>query len=168
MSKIEAGHACWQAGQTLVEVLVAITVVVIVLGAFAIATIVSIRNAQFSQNQAQATKLAQEGIDKIKLGRSKDVNVFYSGDPTPKPFSQFLADDNKCSSICYFSMNNTLELIEVTSVGVDGSLTDATFKRFIQVIRTAEASEKKFTVIVSWTDTSGSHESRLQTLLSQI
>lgn len=161
MSKIEAG-------QTLVEVLVAITVVVIVLGAFAIATIVSIRNAQFSQNQAQATKLAQEGIDKIKLGRSKDVNVFYSGDTTPKPFSQFLADDNKCSSICYFSMNNNLELIEVTSVGVDSSLTDTTFKRFIQVVRTAEASEKKFTVIVSWTDTSGSHESRLQTLLSQI
>lgn len=164
MSKIEASEA----GQTLVEVLVAIAVVVIVLGAFAIATIVSIRNAQFSQNQAQATKLTQEGIDKIKLGRSKDVNVFYSGDTTPKPFSQFLADDTKCTSTCHFSMSSNLDFMEVTSGEADSSLAGATLKRFIQVIRTAEDQEKKFTVIVSWTDTSGSHESRLQTLLSQI
>jgi DNA-binding NarL/FixJ family response regulator len=41
-------------------------VAIIVVGALTFATIASLRNAQFSQNQAQATKLAQEGLEKVK------------------------------------------------------------------------------------------------------
>lgn len=59
-------------GQTLLELLVVLSVSVIVIGALVFATIASLRNAQFAKNQAQATKLAQDGIEKVRLGRDRN------------------------------------------------------------------------------------------------
>lgn len=59
-------------GQTLMELLVVVSVSVIIIGALVFATISSLRNAQFSKNQAQATKLAQEGIERVKVGRDRN------------------------------------------------------------------------------------------------
>lgn len=64
-----------QRGQSLIEVIIAVTVGVLVLTALTFATIFSIRNASFSKNSAQATKLAQEGIEKVRTGRDRNSSI---------------------------------------------------------------------------------------------
>ena len=59
-------------GQTLIELIVVVAVSVIVTGALVFAIIASLRNASFSKNQSQATKLAQEGIERVRIGRDKN------------------------------------------------------------------------------------------------
>lgn len=68
-------------GQTLLELLVVLSVSVIVIGALVFATIASLRNAQFAKNQAQATKLAQDGIEKVRSGRDRNLTVLVGSLP---------------------------------------------------------------------------------------
>jgi len=70
--KLKVKSAKLQTGQTLLELIVVVSVSVIVIGALVFATIASLRNAQFSKNQLQATKLAQEGIERVRIGRDRN------------------------------------------------------------------------------------------------
>lgn len=71
------GHACRQAGQTLLEVLGALGAATIVLIAVTAITGTSLSNAQFSKNQNQATFYAQQGIEIIRnLRDSEEWSVF--------------------------------------------------------------------------------------------
>lgn len=63
-------------GQTLIEVLVAITAAVLVISAIAVAIISALNNAQFSKNQNMATQYAQEGMEIIRQIRSSDWSTF--------------------------------------------------------------------------------------------
>lgn len=62
-------------GQSLLELVIVIAVMVVVIGALTFATIASLRNAQFSKNQAQATKLAQEGLEWVRTGRDRNKSI---------------------------------------------------------------------------------------------
>ena len=53
-------------GQSLLELVVSVGLLVVVVTALAVTMINGLRNSQFSQNQSQATKLAQEGLDGVK------------------------------------------------------------------------------------------------------
>lgn len=61
-----------QSGQTLVEMVVAIGVLVIVVVALLSVTTVSIRNASFSRDQALATKYAQEAVETVRSYRDQN------------------------------------------------------------------------------------------------
>ena len=64
-------------GQSLVEMVIAIGVVLIVIVALVAVTTISVRNASFSRNQVLATRYAQEAIEKIREYRaSVDWNTF--------------------------------------------------------------------------------------------
>lgn len=84
-------------GQSLIEMVVAIAVVLIVIVALVAITTVSIRNANFSRNQALATKYAQEGIEKVRAYRDQVdwETIFISNcqnppglTPPPSPFAR--------------------------------------------------------------------------------
>lgn len=62
----------FQKGQTLLELLVVMTIVSVVIGGLVFAIIGSIRNASFAKNQAEATKFAQEAIERVRSGRDRD------------------------------------------------------------------------------------------------
>ncbi|MBU1000525.1 hypothetical protein KKE78_03980, partial [Patescibacteria group bacterium] len=64
-----------QAGQNLIEVMVAVTIGILVVTALTFATIFSLRNANFAKNSAQATKLAQEGIERVRSGRDRNLTI---------------------------------------------------------------------------------------------
>ncbi|MBI2599684.1 prepilin-type N-terminal cleavage/methylation domain-containing protein [Candidatus Daviesbacteria bacterium] len=64
-----------QTGQTLLELIVVVLISIVVIGALVFATISSLRNAQFAKNQAQATKLAQAGIELVRTGRDRDLSI---------------------------------------------------------------------------------------------
>lgn len=70
--------AAEQAGQTLLEVAMAVGVVLVLITAITIVTLEGLRNSQFSQNETQATKLAQEGIDRVRAIRDRN-GLIYTG-----------------------------------------------------------------------------------------
>lgn len=156
-------------GQTLVEVLIALTVGIIVIGALAITTIVSLRNSQFSQNQLQATQLAQEGIDLVRSNRDKDTPIIGTVNGASNlHFSSFWnMTFGKSTDAGYFgcfklsstqlSAANTCEKEDIQSL----------FKRQV-LIEDDTSTTKKITVKVLWSDHSGSHESNLQTILGKL
>lgn len=179
-------------GQTLLELIVVIAVAVMVVGALVFATIASLRNAQFAKNQAQATKLAQEGIERVRTGRDRNqcvINLTVGG-LSPKSWNGNNSScdvtnirslweatingncGNNTTTFCYFTVNNQGD---ITNIGVGdgqtvpsgGDISNPPFKRAV-IISDDSTTSKKVTVIVTWTDFSGTHESRLTTILSKI
>lgn len=78
-------------GQTLIEVMAALTVTVLILVALLAATTVAVRNSQSAQNQALSTKYAQEGMEILRERRDNNSAVFFGSQPcfgiTPTPTS---------------------------------------------------------------------------------
>ncbi len=163
-----------QSGQSLIEVLVALTVVVIMIVALIAFILSGLKNAQFAQNQSKATKLAQETMDQIKNIRDRNGDVFYG-------FSQkFSVLWGVNMSTVYFNLeqpaNSPPSLAQITDLSrKDVNLTGGNegFKRQIIFEDSADslnilyyAKAKKITVIIKWTDSTGEHESNIQTILS--
>ena len=184
-------------GQTLMELIVVVSVSVIIIGALVFATISSLRNAQFSKNQAQATKLAQEGIEQVRLGR--DRNQCISLDNNVNSWNDYNANCPNSGSIWVYQITGTNNNCENTSTGIkskcyfnvesNGSLikrgSQATFPQsfaqgipqdapiFRRAVTLSDDSatfdkQKTVTVIVRWRDFSGDHESKLTTILRKI
>lgn len=158
-------------GQSLMELMIVVAVAMIVIGALTFATITSLRNAYFSKNQLQATKFAQEGIEKIRSIRDRDGTVITSfGTPTAN-FSALwnVKIIEACSpQPCNFvldPLNNSLAQINNSSENLGES-----FQRFIQITDDVSTyqDKKTITVVVSWLDFSGTHQSKLTTYLRKL
>lgn len=72
------GQKRWRAGQTILEVLLALGASVIILGAVTIAVVSSLNNAQFSKNQNLANHYAWEGMEVIRKIRDSSWANFSS------------------------------------------------------------------------------------------
>lgn len=158
-------------GQSLIEVIVAVTVGILIVSALVFATIFSLRNASFASNSAQATKLAQEGIEKLRTLRDRDGSVSYSIPPDfqAEKFSDLFpaAPINfSCSAPanCYFYFHGgTL----AGRIGASFEEIPPRFQRQV-IIEGGEANQKQFTVIVKWRGFANEHESRLTTILRKL
>lgn len=167
-------HRIKQNGQTLVELVVVIAVSVIVVGALTFATIASIRNASFAKNSAQATKLAQEGLEKVRTGRDRDAIISFGTSNTTWKLNSFWSTISTLCGVtpCYFQLVNGVDL---NLVG-NGSNFNFEFAEQLGLFRRAIilsddsnfAVEKIVTAIVRWSDFSGSHESKLTTILRKL
>lgn len=184
----------FQKGQSIAEVVLVLGVAAVVVIALIILVLNSLKNAQFSQNQVKATKLAQESIDKIKAIRDRGSNVVFAAisttptgctgtNPVICPFNALwqmkLTADPNCTIIaseCHF---------QVVADGTGYKLNEASIETNIEggfsrdVLMTDKATndctlplncdytnEKRVIVKVSWSDSSGSHESNLQTIIT--
>lgn len=176
-----------QSGQSLLEVVTAAAVGILVVAALTYATIFSLRNATFAKNSAQATKLAQEGIEKVRSERDRNNNI--SGNFTFS--SQTIINwqdsnlwrqiNDNCGNVtptpptnptyCYFKINSSgrLEYLTVDSSIPSGAEQIGQFKRVVILSDDSNfATQKTVTVIVQWMDFAGSHESRLTTILRKL
>ena len=162
-----------QNGQTLLELVIVISVSVIVVGALVFATIASMRNASFSKNQAQATKLAQEGIEKVRSLRDRNednkVNFIKRNGEHTSQFSDLWSIQFGCAdsiSNCYFRLISG-SLIGGASTAFEDISTS--FRRQILIEDQDDGtSQKKVTAVVTWSDFAGVHESKLTTILRKI
>lgn len=145
-------------GQSLMELVVVVAVAVVVISALVFATIASLRNASFAQNQLQATKLAQQGLERIRTLRDRDGDVIFEGQT--KKFSEL--SGIRCPEDCDFVFNKSGVLISGSIPEKPPDSPD--FSRQFQIIDEG-SDQKKVTAVVKWTDFSGSHESRLTTIL---
>lgn len=180
-------------GQTLMELVVVVAVIVVVVGALVFATIASLRNANFAKNQAQATKLAQEGIERVRSGRDRNecinnlssVNSWNGSSANTVCIGAFAIWDyqidgpsGRCGNpnatppvYCYFNVTDKGVLNYLTASSDIPSTADtiSIFKRVIILSDDANYGvQKKVTSIVRWIDFSGSHDSKLTTILRKI
>ncbi len=168
-------------GQTLLELTIVIAVAVLVIGALTFATIGSLRNASFSKNQAQATKLAQEGIEKVRSIRDRNTNIqtlTIGGSSSSIPFlnlyNWFISHDYCSDALCYFRfVSGSLNQVpgETNYESIPGG-----FSRQVRIfdrqscpsVANCYRVQKEITVIVTWTDFSGIHQSKLTTYLRNL
>lgn len=172
--------AQFQGGQSLMEVIIAATVGILVVSALTFATIFSLRNAGFAKTSAQATKLAQEGIERVRTGRNRNQCL-----SLPPSVNSWNGDNNSCpgGSIwsyqinvncipnCYFNVTDQSVLNYLGAAATMPSGAEPIppqFKRAVILSDDATyTNQKKVTVIVTWTDSSGAHESKLTTILGK-
>lgn len=165
-------------GQTLLELTIVIAVAVLVISALTFATIGSLRNASFAKNQAQATKLAQEGIERLRSIRDRNTNIQtlnIGTSPALIPFldlyNWFISRDYCSDAPCYFKLvSGVLNQVpgETNYESIPGG-----FSRQVRIfdrqtcapVANCYRTQKEITVIVTWTDFSGMHQSRLTTYL---
>lgn len=168
-----------QIGQSLLELVIVIAVSLLVVGAITFATISSLRNAQQAQNQNQATKLAQEGIEKVRSSRDRNGNILElvsSGSSMPWSDDQLWDDryiTNSCSpQPCYFNLESSGNSNNLRKIANGDNLPNnaegiGKFKRVV-ILEDGATNEKQLTVIVAWNDFAGDHESKLSTYLRRL
>lgn len=152
-------------GQTILEVVVVIAVVLIVAGALVFATVFSLRNSNFAKSQTQATKLAQEGLEEVRTQRDRNgtiTGIFGVNNWNDDSFWTVNKITSTCPSLCYF-------IIRGSGLVTSGAEQFGQFHRAIILEDEGDGTTaKKITAIVQWTDATGSHESRLSTVLRKI
>ncbi|MDE2026450.1 MAG: type II secretion system protein [Patescibacteria group bacterium] len=65
-----------QKGQTLIEVLVALSVITLIVTSITIAVVTSLNNAEFVKNQNLATQYAQQGMEMMRFMRNTNYGEF--------------------------------------------------------------------------------------------
>ncbi len=171
-----------QQGYTLVEVVISITVSIMVIVALTFATISSLRNAQLAKRQAQATKYAQEGLERVRSIRDRNdtITTNFSGVSTFNDLWSIFMSQN-CNGTCFFKFqSSTLTSVSnATCTTCTEAINDTNnmgvFKRQIQITDQDCSTtvncyqiEKQITSIVTWSDFAGEHQSKLATILRKI
>lgn len=67
-------------GQTLVEVSIALSAILLTLAAIAILIVISVSNSVYIKNQSQAAKYAQEGMEQVRYLKNNNIPLFSSYD----------------------------------------------------------------------------------------
>lgn len=163
-------------GQSLLEIALAIGLVVMVASALVVTTLNGLKNSQFSQNQARATKLAQEGIEQVKTAKLRNCTVIYSSN-NYKWVNDGVSHTvwaNLTSQLGTSQVNEKIFRIDLTStpcqVRHDVNSSGERFDIFTRKITFRQddlrGSDLRVKSEVSWTDISGTHKSELVTILA--
>lgn len=136
-------------GQTLLEAVIALSVLVIVLGAVATSVLTSINNSSFIKQQNQANKLAQQGMEYIR------DRINNSG-TTPTAFSTYSSSgyngSTKCLDVNNVFQNRTCNCGTYTTDCIGGLFKrEAAFASGICGVGNSFSSGLTVTVNVYWT-----------------
>ncbi|MCL5004075.1 MAG: hypothetical protein M1352_02275 [Patescibacteria group bacterium] len=141
-------------GQTLIETVVALAVVIVLVASLLSVSIVSVRSATLSRNQAVASQLAYKELENVRNARDSS--------PTWSSFyNQFVS--GICTSTCYTSCNSascTLYSSGVKTVTANDVGTTFTVSISGSAISSDTIQAKSS---VGWTDSSGTHTQVLVT-----
>jgi len=102
-------------GQSLIEMVVAIGVVMIIIVALVAVATISVRNANFSRNQSLATKYAQEGIEEARRLRDEEGNNFFIDNPSGCNITDTPAEGFSRQRTCSFDGDKTMTVTVVVS-----------------------------------------------------
>lgn len=155
-----------QTGQTILEIVVVLAVLSLVLVGLVTVVLNGLRNSQFSKNQAQATKLAQEALDSVRIMKSREDCTVSMGGNSYYWINESLLVWNSpivFDKIYSVHLGSLCELKQVNSPEV----VENNFRRSIKLEGDSASDRIKVTATVEWSDVSGAHESKLVTILSQ-
>jgi Tfp pilus assembly protein PilV len=149
-----------QKGQTMVEILIAMTVVTVVMVAVVSRAIDAVKSAQFARNKSLATRYAQEGVEWGRLQRDAMGWESFSGLLTAGSIQQY----------CLIDITADIDSMTVDACGSGDEITGTHFQRQVDLTLTDVAGENDYVYVevrVSWEDAIGTHNARLQTNLSE-
>lgn len=163
-------------GQSLMELVVGVSLITVVIGAIAVITTYSLRNSQFSKNQAQATKLAQQNLEVVRTIKSSNYGVCTMGQdltacsswediwPPNIGVGSYKIPGSGCT------VNGVLKTycLQYKAPEAVWNLDVAGFTGEIVIADEVTANQKRVTSRVYWTDTSGKHSSDLVTVFAKI
>lgn len=164
-------------GESILELTIILGLIVIVISAVAFATVNGLRNSQFSKNQLQATKLAQELIEGVRTIRDRDYTV--CGPSTIKLWSDLWTNPScsgvgpckyilKSSGICPATGTSDPFWLEPTAAAVETTVGGAAFKKIILISDFGGARQKQVSAQVFWSDASGEHKSEIVTVIADV
>lgn len=139
------------AGQSLVEAVVATALVTLVLIGLVSAITYSMGNAQYARNKAQATKYAQEAVEWLRIQRDASWTVFYGG--------------SSGNVACLSTLTWPPASIPPTCNPISGDNYDF-FTRTVQLTRLS-TDKIKVAVEISWPQGSRSPKVQLDTFLTR-
>ncbi len=166
-------------GQSLLEITITIGIAALIITALVITTLVGLKNSQLAQKQSQATKLAQEGIERLRALKNNNISItaggttyYWYGSQGTTIWSQNIFSGGACQ-YCYWKFNSTCQT-DLNNCLVASSAADKTslesigsgFFRQIKIEDENTIDQKKITSTVSWTDSAGAHKSQLVTYLT--
>lgn len=153
MKKIST-HQQSARGQTLVEVIVVVGVVILLVTGLVVSTVTSLRTSQSSRDRSLATKYAQEGIELSRKLRDNSWSTFLAyGDPGPK--------------IWCLPKDGIWPASPVASAGACEGNVDTIYNRNITFMWNATQNRMEITVTVSWNDGNSTHQNELFTYFTQ-
>jgi len=127
-----------KSGQMLMEVLFALSIVVIALLALMGAAITSLKNARHSKNMVLANHYTQQAMENVRAYKNRNEFDALVGD----------CSGNPC---CYEEITSS-GLGDIINCSSGWGSIDSVFQRRIE-IEDEEVDLKKVTAIISWTDT---------------
>lgn len=143
-----------QSGQTLFELIMAISVCVVIVTAIVVVTTNSLSNSTFSKNNAGATRFSQEALEWVRSERDKNWTTVYEKSGTVSQYYCLPSLTWPTAGACGAnqSIPNTVFLrqISLTRRDLDGNISNG--QETVEVF-----------VVVSWNDGSGLHQSTLTT-----
>ena len=151
-------------GQTLIEIMVAIAIITMVLLAVVSRSVEAVRNANFARNQSLATRFAQEGVEWVRIQRDR---LRWGGleaalSLNPAVYCLPVLDQ----PITGLSIGTACD-INLDSDNIPGTIFDrqVTINYFTGAV--GEGDYIEIEVSVSWQDSIGTHESLMETRLSE-
>lgn len=136
-----------KSGQSLIEVVIALGVIVALAVSLVTASLVTQKSSRSAKNNTQAAKLAQQSVEQIRVFRDR---VGFSA----------LANNN-----CWVMLSTDTDPINWKLVNSGSSpsatcpealtLNETNFSRSIKIEAGTNALQKKVTVTVTWTDSGG-------------
>lgn len=178
-----------QKGQNILELVLGLGLVAAVAVAISVISVNSLQNSQFSKNQSQATKLAQEIIEKVRTVKNSNFGICTQAQAAQGSSAicsnweqmwanQFGTFESDCvaNQTCTYVLGGSC----LTAVGGGSETSPFCVKHSASAvdlgdgftgqvfIEDEEASQKRVTVRVYWTDSGGQHMSELVTILSRI
>lgn len=136
-------------GQTFVEVVVVVSIVVIVVTALVSGSIASLRVIGYNSSKSQATKYAQEGLELARKERDSSWNVFYNKSvPSPQVWCIDKIGTWTQQSVC--------------PVNIDGI-----FTRVMRLSYDSANQRIDATATVSWNDGGNIRMSKIETFFTQ-
>lgn len=131
----------YDSGQTLIEIVLALSVAVAVITGITFAVTSSLTNATFTKNQNLATTYAQQGMETVRAIRDRSWSAFFSVPGGP-----------------FFCLpENSTDLVNRSGLNCDGEGNVGIFIREIRLNNnspdcTAGFGNTKATVLVQWSD----------------
>ncbi len=158
-------------GQSLVEVIISLSIAIIVVLAFTSATISAVREAQFAKNQNQATRIAQRSLELVRAVRDQDndINDTDNDPATGTMWSTLWSTNIGASGRCY-NLNDNILSLRLRSDCNDNNdeLIETIFRRKIRIADDgSNVNRKTIYIQVAWSDGKGDHKAEANTLLTE-
>ncbi len=143
-------------GQSLIEVIVSVGIAVILAIALISAGLISNKTARSARNNTQATKLAEQAVEQIRVFRDRQG---FSALSSIGNGNCFVLDTSSPDPAAWSLASGCPEVINLDNVN---------FSRNFEVADTspADVNKKLITVVVSWPESGGNQTVTSQTILS--